>query len=327
MSARNLLFLIYQNRSGSTFLANQLSGNSNIAVAPEGHEGLQRLLAKHTGARSREKRVERLLEDIRTDPKLSSWQLDPEIVSHKMADLHDPFAMFVALCEAFADKHRPDARSVVVKGHFLHSLLMSPALHGLKDDRSIRGLYLLRDPRAMFASQKKSISSRSGNPMQDNALVAGLRWHQFARQAERAERSGNAMIVRYEDLILDNATTFASVLDFIGEDPAVEAEQSGALIDFIPENQKHLHTNIDSGPMRDRVFSWQKTLPVEERRVVELASGRAMKSRGYDEICAGVWSPKTFLHFARSILVASGRILCPKRLAEKRSLANGSLGK
>ncbi|MDZ4307593.1 sulfotransferase [Allopontixanthobacter sp.] len=285
MYKRNILFLIYQNRTGSTFLANQLSQHPDVAVAPEGHEPLERLLSRACTPSAVGARIERLGQDLTMDPKLSSWKVSSSLLGERAAAASDELDIFYALCDSFADTHRPNASWVAVKGHFLSDLIARHGYQALQRDRKVRAIFLIRDPRAMFVSQRESLSSRTHQPMQDNPLVAGLRWRQAVNEATRLSHAPFGMMVRYEDLILENEPTLGKIAELLGLDSgrlsAGETAEPATLVELIPDEQKHLHRNVGRGPMADRIDRWQKKLSTRETMALELIPGRAMQRLGY----------------------------------------------
>lgn len=285
MRNRDILFLVYQNRTGSTFLANQLSAHPQLVVAPEGHGPLKRLIRSIGNGRSLDEQAELIATELLEDPKLSSWEVDPDYFYRRSAEAGDEIELLYALCDAFADTHGPEAQTVVLKGQFFQHLIRRFGYARLQRGRKVGAAFLFRDPRAMFASQRRSLSSRTQEPMQDNPIVAGLRWRQAVGRANRLAQKPNGMMVTYEELILGQQKTLANIARFVGVDPAVFLDDtvsaSPKLSDFIPEGQKHLHTNIGEAPIKDRINSWQGELTIREAAIVELFAGGTMEDFGY----------------------------------------------
>ncbi len=286
MRKRDILFLIYQNRSGSTFLANSLSRHPYLAVAPEGHGPLERLIRSAGSQASLPERIERILSGLVSDPKLRAWNVDPSAFQVRADGSLDEIDAFYALCDAFADAHFPDARTVVVKGHFFQKLIAQKGFPELQRERSAKAVFLFRDPRAMFASQRRSLSSRNNKPMQDNPVVAGLRWRQAANAEEKLSAHPHAISVKYEDLILENQRTMDMLSRLLGMPSSSFSEQKGQdsplLSDLIPAEQQHLHANIGKKPLTARIDSWKDELTQREAAIVELFAGNAMKRMGYE---------------------------------------------
>ena len=278
---RDIVFLIYLNRSGSTYLANQLSESPEIAVPPEGHGGLERLLGLLETDSSESERTSRLRYDLEHHRKLSAWQLDPSTTADRVTKAADELEAFYDLCDAFAERHKPGAGTVLVKGRFLQQLISRYGYSGLQRGRCVRAVFLMRDPRAIFASQKKSISTRTGLPMQVNPVTAALRWRHAAKKAEAWGRHPWGMTVRYEDLVANNAETLEEIFAFL----RVEREQQGqptargdtSLSELIPANQRHLHTNIKKDPITDRIHAWRNDLSTSEVEIISAISGERLE--------------------------------------------------
>lgn len=281
---RNILFLIYLNRSGSTFLANQLSFHPDLAVAPEGHRALRRLLGQIGSRKSLALRMDRLVRDVVEDEKLLSWGIGPDQLGKRLKDAKDEIDALYAVCDAFADTHRPNARTVIVKGYFFQELIMRHGFGALQRGRKVQAIFLMRDPRAMFASQRQSLSTNSNAPMQDNPIAAALRWRQAATKAQIISNTPYGATVRYEDLVTRNETTLCEIADFLALDSCpllTSTVGGGTLAELIPEKQRDLHTNIDRPPQNDRINAWTHILTDDEKRVIELVSSERMKNYNY----------------------------------------------
>lgn len=318
MIERDLLFLIYPNRSGSTFLANQLSRHPRIAVAPEGHDPLRRLLGQIDGGLSLKERISRTVDDLSADPKLRSWRVEPETFLARASRAEDDIGAFFALCDSFADQHEPDATTVVVKGEFLRSLIASRGYAGLSQGRRVRALFLLRDPRATFASQRRSVSSTSGRAMQDNPLVAGLRWRQAEAKAHALATGDEGRIVLYDDLVLHNERVMQDLARSMEVDAAPFLDASlgnDALKALIPDEQLHLHADIDKPPMAEKIDAWRSSLASREVALLDRLAGNGMVRTGFTPASEARLRLRDIPWLARTTLDAAGRVLRPSRIA------------
>lgn len=311
---RDIVLLVYLNRSGSTYLANQLSAHPALAVAPEGHGPIERLLLSQDGSDVDEIRLQ-LERDILEDEKLSSWRIDRAVWNERSTNATDRLDLFYSLCESFADCHAPLASTVAVKGNFLRELILREGFDALQRDRTVRAIFLMRDPRAMFASQRRSISSRSGRPMQDNPLVAALRWREAAGIAQQLTAGAHGVTLRYEDLIQSQDETLTEVAAFLQIDgEAFGSSDGGAarLEGLIPDTQKHLHANIGKGPLAARISSWTSEITPSETRAIEAIAGGAMHGLGYEPAHCGALKFADLAPIARWVGVAAGRLLRPR---------------
>lgn len=287
MIKRDIVFLVYVNRSGSTFLANQLSRHPHIAVAPEGHLALQRLLGKSWAMGPLKGRIDRLISDINEDEKFSSWNINASTLRSNLEGVADEVEALYVACDLFADTHRPSARCVVIKGYFLEGLIRRHGFDALQRGRVVRALFLLRDPRAVFSSQKRTLSTQNGKPMQKYAFAAAVRWRLLAKAVEYLSASSYGVAVRYEDLILENAKTLSELANFLCVDPSVFGSldsESSVLASLIPEKQRRLHENITKAPLLERIANWPLHLSDQEVAILDYVCGRRLVKFGYKKM-------------------------------------------
>lgn len=316
MIHRDIVLLVYQNRSGSTFLANQLSRHPAIAVPPEGHDALQRLLGQTGPGVALPARIERAARDLADDPKLRSWQIAPETFAARARDAQDSLDAFFALCDSFADEHQPGATTVVVKGEFLRDLIARHGFAALSRHRRTKAIFLLRDPRATFASQRKSISSNTGLPMQQSALVAALRWQQGEDIARKLATGADGLVMHYDALILDHDKVMREVAAFLDVDPAPFFGEGSAdtLKSRIPPEQRHLHTNVDKAPLTHKVDAWRAELSRREIALIDRLAARGMARSGYAPVPDARLGMADAPWLAGAALSAALRLVRPSRL-------------
>ena len=80
----NMIFLIYMNRSGSTLLARLLDNYKEIGVTPEAN--LPDGINHGTGKLESLKNIDRFLDEIFTDDRFCSWQLNKKILRDKLIE-------------------------------------------------------------------------------------------------------------------------------------------------------------------------------------------------------------------------------------------------
>ena len=80
---------------------------------------------------------------------------------------------------------------------------------------SFQVLHVVRDPRAVYASQKRSVSSRTGHPMVRDPITMGLRWRRFI-DAIRGLPAARLLELRYEDMVADEHAAVSRVCEFLG---------------------------------------------------------------------------------------------------------------
>lgn len=278
---RDIIFLIYLNRSGSTLLANQASGHPAICVCPEAHRPIRRLLGDLEPRVTLTRRIERMAAEVSSDPKLRSWGLNGDSLLKHMASANDDVDALYRLLDHYADTHMPGARQVMVKGLFLLTLLRRHGIAGLqREGRNVRAIFLFRDARSIMSSQFRSVSSTSGKVMQGSAFALAMRWRSYLNIAKPFRRHANCLFVRYEDWICSNLEEQRRLFDFLNL--SYDAGGDGTLSARIPESQRHLHAKIGDEPDLSRVEAWRSELAPRHRTIIEGIAGAQLTALDYD---------------------------------------------
>ncbi len=275
-------FLAYINRSGSTFLSQQLSRSPDVCVCPEANVPLRRLVETRAPvARLGPRDLERLNRALSEDPKLRTWGLTEEGVALSAST---PRADALRrLVDAYRWSTKPDARWALCKGPFF--LAAYPGLADALGERGIetRLILLVRDGRAVFASQKRSRSTNTGQPMQVDPVLAGRVWSRFTLRALQAERRGDVLLTRYESVIHDPEGALARVLTLL-EVNTEGIANAGDLWERIPGPQRSLHERVHRPADPSRIELWRDQLTPREVSLYEFVSREALEACGYQPL-------------------------------------------
>jgi len=278
--AVRLGLIAHVNRSGSTFLANELSKHPQICVCPEAPGPMKLVLSAPASALSDSSPSHRLRRVLEDDPKMKAWGF----TSHEIDEIlrgSTYLDAFWRMLRLFRDKRKPDARTVVVKGVIFLRLLTVPQ-GPLQLGENVRLLVLIRDGRAVYSSQKRSLSTNSGRPMQVSPVRAAVHWKQFVERAARLDPAF-ATVLRYEDLIQAPPQTIGRALHGLGIGQGTPPLATrGELVDLIPEEQQRLHTRVGGAPDLERIGVWRRELTEEEAALFERVAGNMLMKHGYE---------------------------------------------
>lgn len=287
LGERQIVFLMYENRSGSTFLASRLDLHEEIAVTIE-TEAFADLL--ETGAALKDDGdVERVVDTFFGDDKFNEWSPTRESLRTGLMSLDKP-ASFETILRKVLDLQfdGADTPYYLVKGTRLtHHIarLRQEVPHALY-------LHIIRDPRGVFGSQKQSIGSYTARAMNEDPLDAARRWAANARRIDRVA-GPDLMEVRYEDLITDYDDTLDTIRGFMHRDGLPEIAPPGdmdgeAYLAKIPEDQRHLHQNLVKRPRADRIEAWRNELTDADIALTQKGAGEVLAAKGYavDELAA-----------------------------------------
>lgn len=277
---RLIVFLMYENRSGSTFLASRLDLHDEIAVTIE-TEAFADLLETGASIRSAAD-VDRVLETLFGDEKFGQWGIVRDELRGRLHALGAP-ADFEAILRAVLDLHfrGADVSRYLVKG----TRLTHHIARLRKEVPSARYLHIIRDPRGVFGSQKQSVGSYTARRMNEDPRDAARRWAANARRVDRVA-GPDLLEIRYEDLIADYDATMDAVRRFVSPEGLPPLDLTGdvdgeAYLAKIPEDQRHLHRNLAAKPRADRIEAWRQELTDVEIALTQAGAGEMLARKGY----------------------------------------------
>jgi hypothetical protein len=269
-----LVFLLYMNRSGSTLLASLLDQYSEVGVTPEANipDGLGglKLRLDTPGA------VEYYLDRLYEDRKFAAWNVERSSIRaalHRLPPPRDFGRILVEILKCYFTA--PEVRTLVYKhGHYLFQV---PRLRRLIP--GCRFIFIERDIRGIFESQKRSIDSSSGRVMALNPLERALKYTRTMQLVSRYEHAPDFHVVKFENVIKYPDMELSRLVEFLGI--SGNKESSVPYFEKIPAAQRHLHEGIRRRPARDKIDSWKKVLSPVEINTIERVAGTTLRSRGY----------------------------------------------
>ncbi len=275
-------FILYDSRSGSTFLANQLARCSDVLIPPESNF-LQLLLNQY------EKSVIENSEDLKTvlniiysDPKFSDWQLSRENINALLANKL-PLKqrdLIIELCKAYQASACPRAALFgVKKGNYMYHYKEIKTLFPKSKFAA-----LIRDGRAIFNSKKTTIHSASRAPLETDPIRAAKQWTERVSTMREIQKEypEDVLIIKYENLVtmhegeMQRACEFLEIPYHRGKASQVAAKQYD-----VPQRYGSSHENIDKRPLSSRIDAWKESLTESEIRKYEMVAFAALKRENY----------------------------------------------
>jgi hypothetical protein len=156
-------------------------------------------------------------------------------------------------------------------------------------------LFLVRDPRAVFSSQRQTYVKDLKKWMSKNPIRTANKWSSFINQSLKATRKKIAAIIKYEEFIDKPVQVLNTIskADFISYDSLYAPCNS--FYKKIPDYQKHMHSNILKPVDRTRVKGWRSELDIYSIKLIEKHAGiNLLKKMGY-EICELRYKKNYFL--------------------------------
>jgi hypothetical protein len=274
-----IIFITYINRSGSTFLVNNLSKSADILVCPEAEVLIDLFLNSPAEPFNFNRRLsDKLLNAIRTDPKLKYWGLVKEDIIDDITGAKTWFDAFIKILEAYKKKVKPGSSTVVFKAERLiysyNRILPLAALY------NIRFVALVRDCRAIFYSQNCTFVPETGQIMETNSFRLAKRWNTFMQMAEEYAKKDNFITVSYESLIKN----FHSYFKFICEKldiKQIKTDDKGDLEYRMPASHLSIHDSMENNPQIEKINLWYNRISPDHLYILELVSGKLLVHSGY----------------------------------------------
>lgn len=274
-----LIFLTYINRSGSTFLANLLSGSEDVLVLPEADILVSSFLEDPGRMINfNEKNTRKLKEILSDDPKLKHWRISLDSVVQPGESLSG-FKVFCRILDGYRKIHKPRASVMIFKAERIIRLL--PGFKESTSDVDVRFLGLIRDPRGTFLSQRDTVSPMTGEAFCTDPVTFAIQWRNFVRLCEQYIRSNGLQIVQFEKLIQSQNTVLERLYPALEMKRFIADPAMGDLYDRIPDDHKAIHTNITNAPIPGKTDEWEYRLSVEEILLIERTTGNRMLNWGY----------------------------------------------
>ena len=268
--------MTYLNRSGSTLLSKELDENFDVFVSIEA-QFINRLVRKYKLPFS-SLEFEKFKSDLFSESKFRSWKISQERLENRFHSLTFPIrlreVLDVILEEATENKH--SEYTIVKSGkHFKYYELLKA------EYQDSTFIFIKRDPRAIFNSASKSIDSRTKKVMQDNVLRFCYVYKRSMRQVNMLAKRKDFLIVGYEELVTNKESVLSKVSEFL-ELPIVSRESR--YHGRIPEGQKHLHGNLGSSLLQERIKGWAIELGAREIYLIERLIDKEMLLGGYNRL-------------------------------------------
>ena len=285
-------FIVGVSRSGTTFLYHLLNAHPQFRLSYEGRlftEGWQ-CYRRYDDLKSRDQ-FDRLLSDLIAcdrDESLNRW-LGDDVASAKtlLFEQHTRQPSFTGLIKQIYQLPGPAA----IWGNKMLRIEMAPDI--LKHWPNARFVALVRDPRAVYASQKKFFPNR-------RLKYSGMYWNiHTGAIADHELPEEQIMVLRYEDFVEDAPAQLEKILTFAGQwDASIAAEMLKA----------HPASPASIG-------KWRDGLNDREVQTIEEICFDRMQQFGYQpELAKSSVRLGTFTKAVETVLDNKARI--PRSLAE-----------
>lgn len=263
-----IVLLSYLNRSGSTFLVNQLSKVPEICVCPEA-DILYELLLSFSDFKINFHHVSKWMYLFELDPKFKTWQLPIKSIINSDIVGKSSFELFINILVTFKNLHFPESNVILYKQNYLYKVF--PKMN-TQTEIKLFGLSLFRDPRGIYNSQKHTINPQLGREMCGNPLQIIKEWNYYFKKSTSLTKEDNYKLIFYEEIVEQFESTMGSLLGFLGIQTTFNTYKqiNTKHIEWIDENHKSMHPNIDRSPMPQNINKWRGNLNQTDVSILQL---------------------------------------------------------
>lgn len=277
-SDQNIVFLTYLNRSGSTYLSAKLNNYQEIKMGVEARfkDGwITPGFSIHT-----EQDLHSYLDTLYLDNKFQAWKVHRDELVNKLAALAYPFCFSDILLAALTlyQGQSSTPRLLVHKcGEYYRCVEKIQ-----QELPAAKFIFVNRDPRAVFSSQRRSLDSQTGRPMQENILHFLFGYLDTLQRLEVLQDDPGFLVVQYEELIANEAEVMLRIEKFLELSLFDQQIDKKDYFASIPQGQRHLHQHVQSGdPCSDRVTGWQQELPVPYILLLQIVLKKYLRKKGF----------------------------------------------
>jgi len=208
-----------------------------------------------------------------------SWNLDYSN-HNKLVFPLNRLELFLKIVEFYRDQEKPGASIIVFKAVEVIDAVL-PLRPGIGIQSGFHFISIIRDCRAVFASQRKTIYK--SRPLNRNPLITTYQWVYHIKKAFDLSNKDLLHIIKYEDLIAESEDRFQELLGKLGIGSEITREPGkGELFDRLPAAQKEIHTGINQKPDPASINKWRTELSDVNISIIEKTAGNLFPDTKYD---------------------------------------------
>lgn len=274
-------FLVYASRSGSTYLGSLLDCYDDIGVSLESL--FIYYLLNGPDQYSTKSEIDGALDYFYEDDRSKEWDLDRDQLSLHLENALPltPPGLLQEVLKVNFEKRKPSAKIYIFKGcssRFMHRLV--------KKFPNTKVVFVYRDGRAVYASQKKSRVPYANRVHSTNPIITARSWVRWFEVIEDiTARGASVMQVKYEDMIGEVEKVIPAVHRFLTGNIESDTPVSFETKKYsrrIPTAQSDIHQNVESPPLKSRIDGWRTELPEHEIKSFEKAAGAMLIAHDYE---------------------------------------------
>jgi hypothetical protein len=273
-----ILFICYINRSGSTYLANLFSKSPDICVCPESDTLVDLFLVKPVD-KPIISSIIKLKHAVKNEPKLHAWQL-PEDITNSLPMESSNFDCFLYLVKAYQKRVKPGSKIIVFKAERLIELYEAYSVE-LGGRYNLNWIAIVRDCRAVYNSQKRTLFPGSQKRMSASPIKTALKWRRFINRSLKYSTHPDFFWVQYEKLVANLKNEFNSLLSSLAIQFYDFTTAAGDLWNRLPDSHRLIHSMIDGPPNTKSLERWKTELTNRDIRLIQYRTKNNLQMLGY----------------------------------------------
>ena len=282
--------LTHLSRSGSTLLARMLDDYDDICVTTEGEFPLELFGVKSYAPIlfQDHNQIQAYLDTVLKQTRVASWKLSDATILESCQSMGYPIsgpALVQSILAVYRNMYKPKAKIVIYKACPFMPWHISESMQHFPE---VKFLHLLRDPRAVYHSQKNSIDPFTQKPYSNSALKTALDWK---KATDLALVDAATMEMRFENLVDDPTPIIKSILQFLALENEAKSHNEIPFMGRMEQVDQELHQEINLAPDPKKNLAWQTSLSARELKVIDSLLHKRMIDNGYTP---SVSSPSSF---------------------------------
>jgi len=273
---KQIVFLQYLSRSGSTYLSNLLDQYADIGVTPEIKIPVQ-FFRKEPFIKTTPE-LQNAINSLYTDKKFQGWQIDRLQLKTRLNHSYLPLGLnkFLSVMLDLYFQENGEPINIIKGVRYIRNIK-----HFRKIFPGCKFIYILRDIRAVYESQKRSLGSTTGLPMANNPVERAFIFYLTALKLDKYKKDPDFYIIKYENLIENSQIELLKLIQFLGASNT-KRKKKLSYLQKIPRNQKHLHPNIMDGPIINKIDVWKTSLNQKEIMTFQIMAKNTLSRFEYD---------------------------------------------
>jgi hypothetical protein len=220
--------------------------------------------------------LQSLVKILKNDDKLNSWGLSGSLFTTFRQD-DTGMELFIKILNEYTASQNPNAETICFKGTRVFESYEQVRSFCQSMEIQCDLIRVIRDPRAVFISQNKTFSPTTGKPMCQNPLDVARSWQNWLRSTSTL----NSIVdIKFEDLVSYGDQEFLNLCNSLSLDFNVD-NRNGTVYHRLNQKHKLIHSNLQYGLVKERVWAWGNEIDVYSKRIIESTCKFEMNKYGY----------------------------------------------